>query len=53
MQFDEVELIKAFATIGAYCINMGSCIECRLKELCEGQLEDALYQFALQAALEI
>ena len=53
MRFDEAELIKAFATIGAYCVNMGSCIDCRLKELCDSQLEDALYQFALQAALEI
>ena len=53
MRFDEAELIKAFATIGAYCVNMGSCIEYRLKELCDSQLEDALYQFALQAALEI
>lgn len=53
MQFDEAELIRAFATIGAYCVSRGSCTECRLKELCEGQLEDALYEFALHAALTV
>ena len=53
MQFDEAELIRAFATIGAYCISRSSCTECRLKELCEGQLEDALYEFALHAALTV
>ena len=53
MKFDEAELIKAFATIGAYCISRSSCTECRLKELCEGQLEVALYEFALQATLKV
>ena len=53
MQFDDAELIKAFTTIGAYCISRSSCTECRIKEACDGLSGDALYLFALQAALEI
>lgn len=53
MRFDREEVIHAFATIGMYCLEKGDCGECKLKELCAGQVEDALYNFALQAALKI
>lgn len=53
MRFDREEVMKAFATIGMYCLEKGDCGECNLKALCEGQIEDALYEFALHAALKV
>lgn len=53
MNIESNELATAFTIIGLYCLEKADCNGCNLKALCEGQVEDALYEFALRAALKV
>lgn len=53
MNIDSNEIASAFAVIGAYCLSIGDCDNCPLSSLCANNIADALYIFALQAAVKV